>query len=211
MTTSPALSLRDRKRLETRSRIEDAAVSLVLRDGLELTTVDAISERANVSPRTFFNYFDSKDSAILGVHQAEASEELMAQHLADHRDDDLIESVVRLLVTVMGASLESRTTIHNDRLELIRRHPGLLGGQVAQLSARAGMLTSTIEELMATSPEFINDDVDRTSHAELMLAICGGAVRSAVREWAADGSLRPVETIETRAVALIKEIVGKLA
>ena len=52
---------------ETRARLEEAAVTLVLRDGLEQTTIGTISELADVSPRTFFNYFDSKDSAILGL------------------------------------------------------------------------------------------------------------------------------------------------
>lgn len=211
MTTTPAIGIRDRKRSQTRARIGDAAVFLVLRDGLDATTVDAISERADVSPRTFFNYFDSKGSAILGVHQTRVSEELMSLHLAEYGGDGLIGSVVRLLVTVMGPSPESRADIQDDRLEVIRRHPQVLSGQLAQLTARAGKLTETIETLMARTDGFLDDDTNRASYAELMLATCGGAVRVAIREWAADGSLQPVETIEQRAVALTKELSRRLA
>ena len=72
MTTAP-MGLRERKRAQTRHRLEEAAVGLALRDGLDKVTIDAISERADVSPRTFFNYFDSKEDAILGVRPPDVS------------------------------------------------------------------------------------------------------------------------------------------
>ena len=68
-----AIGLRERKRAQTRRRLEEAAIGLALRDGLDKVTIDAISERADVSPRTFFNYFDSKDDAILGVSPPDVS------------------------------------------------------------------------------------------------------------------------------------------
>jgi AcrR family transcriptional regulator len=206
VTSQPTLGRRDRKRLETRARIEDAAVFLVLRDGLEATTVDAISERADVSPRTFFNYFDTKDSAILGVPQMRGDEDLVSAHLGS----DLVESVVRLLMDAMGVSLESRTTTHDDRLEVVRRHPEVLAGQMSQLTARAGRLTAAIEELMTATPAFVHD-ADVHARAELTMALGMAAVRVAVREWAADGRLRRVDTLRTRATALINETMEKLA
>ncbi|MFW9031587.1 TetR/AcrR family transcriptional regulator [Corynebacterium striatum] len=60
------MSLREQKRLETRLRIEDAATSLVDKRGFSATTIEEICEHAGISRRTFFNYFDSKDSAVLG-------------------------------------------------------------------------------------------------------------------------------------------------
>jgi AcrR family transcriptional regulator len=206
MPSTPSPGLRDRKRIQTRARIEDAAVFLVLRDGLEATTVDAISERADISPRTFFNYFDSKDSAILGVPQAGPDEEVASVEL----DGDLVQAVVRLLMRAMGVALESRASMHEDRLEVIRRHPQVLAGQMTQLSARAGRLTAAIEELMAATPVFA-DAEDLAPRAELVLALCGGAVRAAARQWAAEGPSGSVQDIEQRATALIKEVVGKLA
>ena len=205
MSNQPT-GLRVRKRIQTQARIEDAAVFLVLRDGLEATTVDAISERADVSARTFFNYFDSKDSAILGVAHERPDEDLVRPPVGG----DLVESAVRLLMQAMGMTLESRATLHDDRHEIVRRHPEVLRGQMSQLSARAGRLTAAIEQLMTASSAFAQDD-DATSRAELLMALSMGAVRAAAREWAADGRLRPIDTIEQRAIALIKETVEKLA
>ena len=45
-------------------------------------TVDAIAERAGVSPRTVFNYFPTKEEAVLGVCPARLSEEDAAAFLA---------------------------------------------------------------------------------------------------------------------------------
>jgi AcrR family transcriptional regulator len=206
MADHPPPGRRDRKRLETQARIADAAVFLVLRDGLEATTVEAISERADVSARTFFNYFDTKDSAILGVPQVRDDEDLVSAQPGG----DLVESVVRLLMDAMGVRLQSRTTTHDDRLEVVRRHPEVLAGQMSQLTARAGRLTAAIAELMTATPTFA-DDQDATARAELMMALAMSAVRVAVREWASAGRLRPVDSMHRRATALIYETLEKLA
>lgn len=65
----PAVGVRDRKRAETFRRIHEAAVDLTLRDGLAAATVADIAERAGVSRRTFFNYYPSKEDAVLGLRE----------------------------------------------------------------------------------------------------------------------------------------------
>jgi AcrR family transcriptional regulator len=124
--TSENLGLRDRKRIETRERLERCAVTLVMRDGIEHATVDAISELADVSPRTFFNYFDSKEDAILGLRDAEITDEMIAAHIARYPGSDPVESIVRLIVTMLGTSIAERE-VRATRLELVLRHPQLLG------------------------------------------------------------------------------------
>ena len=57
--------LRERKRRETLQRIADVGLKLFLSKGFEATTVDEIAAAADISRRTFFYYFDSKDDILL--------------------------------------------------------------------------------------------------------------------------------------------------
>jgi len=61
--------LRQRKRRETRASLSLAAIRLcVERGGWENVTVDDIAAAANVSPRTFRNYFSTKAEAVAALH-----------------------------------------------------------------------------------------------------------------------------------------------
>src|SRR3954454_14294289 len=64
--------LRERKKLATRLALHQAALELVAERGLDRVSVDDIAGRADVSPRTFFNYFATKDEAVLGLDPAAA-------------------------------------------------------------------------------------------------------------------------------------------
>ena len=58
------LSRRERKKLETRQGLLKAAQALFLEQGYRATTVEEITERADVSKGTFFNYFPSKEALL---------------------------------------------------------------------------------------------------------------------------------------------------
>jgi AcrR family transcriptional regulator len=60
--------LRNRKRRETRLALSHAAIRLSMQRGWENVTVDDIAAAANVSPRTFRNYFSTKAEAVAAGH-----------------------------------------------------------------------------------------------------------------------------------------------
>lgn len=62
------VGLRERKRRETRVALSQAAIRLSMRRGWETVTVDDIAAAANVSPRTFRNYFSTKAEAVAAAH-----------------------------------------------------------------------------------------------------------------------------------------------
>jgi AcrR family transcriptional regulator len=58
------LGLRERKKLDTRRALSDAALQLAFEKGLENVTREDIANRSGVSLRTFSNYFTGKYDAI---------------------------------------------------------------------------------------------------------------------------------------------------
>src|SRR3954469_15515616 len=60
-TGVPSAGLRAWKKERTRTTISDVATGLFMRDGFEAVTVAQIAEAAEVSVKTVFNYFPSKE------------------------------------------------------------------------------------------------------------------------------------------------------
>src|SRR3712207_5762280 len=89
--------LRERKKLATRTALHEAALRLVAERGLDGVSVDDIAERADVSPRTFFNYFPSKDDAVLGLDTtaAERQAEAVRARPAGEPPLDALRAVAR--------------------------------------------------------------------------------------------------------------------
>ncbi|HEX3678635.1 MAG TPA: TetR/AcrR family transcriptional regulator [Galbitalea sp.] len=207
-TSEPGL--RERKRAETRDRLETAAVTLVLKNGLEHATLDAICEAADVSTRTFFNYFDSKEDAILGLKDSAITDESMAALIASHAGADPVELTVRLMFGVLSPSISS-STLFTSRMKIVKLHPQLLGRMANQMQRMTEQLTNAIRPILRSAPEFVNEDVTETDlSVEVMLSLCSGATRAAVKEWATKGNQAPLAAVEQRAIELVRNTVKRI-
>lgn len=58
------LTRRERKKEETKERIFNVAMKLFKSRGFEETTIDDITEKADVAKGTFFNYFPKKEAVL---------------------------------------------------------------------------------------------------------------------------------------------------
>jgi AcrR family transcriptional regulator len=207
-TSEPGL--RERKRAETRDRLETAAVTLVLRDGLERATLDAICESADVSTRTFFNYFDSKEDAILGLKDSTITPDAVDELLRENDGADAVELTIRLMFRVVNPSIASSKLLPS-RMKIVKQHPQLLGRIANQMQRMTEQLTSAVRPILQTIPGFADEEsAESEVVAEVMLALCSGAVRAAIREWATSGNQAPIAAVEERAIGLVRNTIERI-
>jgi AcrR family transcriptional regulator len=205
------VGLRERKREETRMRLEQAAVDIALADGIEHATVDAISAAANVSPRTFFNYFATKEDAILGSQDPAIATAAIERRVAEHTGGDVITSVMGLLVAAMGPKLPDHR-LQKSRMKLAKKHPELLTRQIDQFTAVSGQLLGAVETIISTSDRFGDQTPEeRRTSAELVFTICGGAMRATLKNWMAAGGRGSQDEIQARAISLVKDTKERLS
>jgi AcrR family transcriptional regulator len=101
-TSAPyPVSRRERKRTETRQRIFRAAMKLFAERGILDTTVENITEAADVGKGTFFNYFPSKEHVLgmlLQIQLAKVAEALQAAESGQLPIREVLHQFMRRIV-----------------------------------------------------------------------------------------------------------------
>ena len=167
--------LRERKKLATRLSIHRAALQLVAERGLGVSVED-IAERAEVSPRTFFNYFPSKDDAILGLDPA-ASHHMVEAFLARPATEAPVRAL-RAVAAAQAAEMAEETELWPLRMRVIEAHPALLGRLAAAFGQSERAMATAIAQRTGTS-------VDAGIYPMLLAGVAAAATRSALHRWLA--------------------------
>jgi len=113
----------------------------VLEKGFDALTVDAICEASNVSQRTFFNYFGTKENAILGRFAPSVDEGKAREFLAS-KDPHIMKQILGLVVVT--EEFQNNQDLELKRIEVLRRNSDLMGRQFERFSKVA----TEIEELI---------------------------------------------------------------
>src|SRR5918994_2170004 len=132
MPPTATLGRRERKKLETHRSLSTAARELALAKGLDRLTVEEIADAADVSVRTFFNYFSCKEEALVGIDPGvlEELEEALRERPEGERP---LEALRAVLVSGVGG-VEGAVHRWSLRTELVGRHPALLPRHLAALA-----------------------------------------------------------------------------
>lgn len=174
-------SLRERKREQTWNAIHEAAAAQAFaHEQLSNVSIDAIAAEANVSPRTFFNYFASKEDAIIGQKDPVVSAAL-AESFTLSPGDDLIEKTTTLLLAVFRSTMSGGGT--QRRRELMGRHPELLRRGTDHVEAVKTRVQDLVADRLLALPPWqglANDSVEVADAALMIVSTAGAVMRVAV-------------------------------
>ncbi len=187
------LGLRERKKLATRQALCDAALQLALHEGVTALTPERIAEQVHVSPRTFRNYFSSKEEAIVAGLQDRAHE--VADNLRRRPAD---ESIWESLRAVLVPSLQTAIPGHDlkNLLGLIRCHHALLAEHLAGFEQLSRQLAEVIAERTGT-------DATRDLYPRLLADASGIALKTSLGLWATGATGRSLGDIFGEALDLL--------
>ena len=176
--------LRERKKAATREALGDAAWSLCVEHGLDRVTVEQIARAAGVSLRTFFNYFSSKEEAIVGDGPELPSEDAQLAFVADR------SPLLHAMADLFSASVTA--TLQDQELVLLRRavmktDPELAGKRWATIHRFEAEVTDLVRRRLADEyPELAADAAHLLQRARLTAFLAIAGMRHAWLTWMED-------------------------
>lgn len=174
---SPAQSLRERKKAQTRRSIQQHALRLFLDQGYDNTTVEDIATAAGVSHMTFFRYFPTKESVV----ESDDYDPLIARLIAERPlDEDPLTALHRALASGLVSIYEADEQALLARTRLILATPALRARLWQNQSATEQLFT---DALMARRP------ADDPLRIRVLAAASLAALTTALTVWVErDGS-----------------------
>ncbi|WP_394840230.1 TetR/AcrR family transcriptional regulator [Pendulispora rubella] len=198
------LGLRERKKLETRRAIADVAMELFAERGFDAVTVADIAAAANVSTKTVFNYFATKEDIVL-----------LRRELVD---EDLLRAIrsraagASVLSVVRQHTLETAERLRNvppERRAVFRKVLQSAPTVLARFRQMAQSREEALARLLAEETGTDGEDAEPFVVAALLgvmnhLAFCG------VTGWPGGKRRTPVKIAEEieRAFALLEHGLG---
>jgi AcrR family transcriptional regulator len=188
--TEPPVSLRERKKLATRRLLRRAALDLVAERGLPNVTVEDIAEAAEVSPRTFFNYFPSKEAALFGGDPERAAE--LREGIASGAPGKSALDALRVVLTRDSEAIaDELRELGGDpadwlrRMKVARTDPHVRAAHGAQMA----MIERALAEGLAAR---LGTDQETDLYPGVLAAAAVGVVRACLTFWAGNGGTAPL-------------------
>jgi len=186
----PRASLRERKKLATRRSLRRHALDLVAKRGFAHVTVEDIAEAADVSPRTFFNYFPSKEAALFGADPDRAAS-LRERLVREAPGAPALEALRIVIGSDAQAAADDLRELGGDpvgwlrRMKEARADPHLRAAHAAQMALVERAAAEGLAERLGVDPE-------RDPYPALLAATATAVFRSSISMWAASGGSVPL-------------------
>jgi AcrR family transcriptional regulator len=169
-------SARESLKAQVWSDIHVAALSLAMDDGLAASTIDRIAEKSGISRRTFFNYFPSKEDAILGIREPVIPADALTDFHASTADN--LTRTVFLLARVFQAARPPSAS-KMTRRDVVQKFPDLLGHFARSGEAVATLVEPVIRPLLAHPLTADSEATDGRDEAQMLVSAAKAIIISA--------------------------------
>lgn len=190
------VGLRERKKLATRQALSWAAIRLATERGLENVHVEDIAAAAGVSPRTYNNYFSSKEEAICAMTVDRAA--LIGATLLDR---PAAEPLADALLAAFLTYYQPPGDLDREQVmatQLMMKAPSLRGEFLRTSEVVETRLAEAIAQRLGVDPV-------RDMYPQLVASVAMAGVRVGIGYWLATGTDEPfgsvIGTAITRALA----------
>jgi len=193
-SAAPVEGLRERHRKRTAADLEEAALALFCTKGFDAVTIDDIAAAADVSRRTFFRYFASKEDVILSDHPKRLDE----LHAALNRrpaDEPALTALRHAILSLAGSYEEQRDHML-ARFRLVTDTPALEARSLCLQRNWETSVTAMLAERMGVDPA---KDLRPGTVAATTMA----AMRVATANWLAGGGQGDLPAIVAAALDLL--------
>ena len=193
-SAAPVEGLRERHRRRTAADLEEAALILFNEKGFDAVTIDDIATSADVSRRTFFRYFASKEDVILSDHPRRLGE---LQAALDRRpaDEPALTALRQAILSLAGSYEEQREQMLR-RFRLITDTPALEARSLClQRNWETGVTVMLADRMGVDPAEDLRPGV--------VAATTMAAMRIATANWLAGGGDGDLPAIVAAALDLL--------
>ncbi|MFJ9826329.1 TetR family transcriptional regulator [Streptomyces sp. NPDC101160] len=175
-----APGLRERKKQRTRDALIRVALELFTTQGYERTTVDEIADAVDVSQRTFFRYFATKEDVAFAVQQMVEQRFLrsLAERPPEEGPFDALRNAVLGGWDTIGEAIEEVVPVelYLRTFHLIESTPALLAVHLR----RSNEMEDTLARMIAEREGL---DVDEDPRPRIAVAAFGGVMRVTGQLW----------------------------
>ncbi|HEV3364728.1 MAG TPA: TetR family transcriptional regulator, partial [Acidimicrobiia bacterium] len=177
-SAAPVEGLRERHRRRTAAELEEAALDLFTQKGFDAVTIDDIAAAADVSRRTFFRYYASKEDVVLSDHPKRLGE---LQAALDRRPaEEPALTALRHAILSLADRFEEQREHMLRRFRLVTTTPALEARSLCLQRNWETSVTAMLAERMGVDP---GNDL----RPGVVAATAMAAMRVATANWLAGG------------------------
>ncbi|WP_248761960.1 TetR family transcriptional regulator [Pseudarthrobacter sp. SSS035] len=196
--------LRERKRAATRASITGVARKLTAERGLNGYTVEEVCELAEISRRTFFNYFPTKEDAILGHVDDEIPRDVIEGFIAGGASSPSGEISATLFQDLIGLSLklsENMAASEEETRQLIgviKKEPQLMLRIIGATEEREAEFARVLAAREGVSPDH--------PVVQMAVALLGNIARKSSMAYFSEGNTRPYQELLLENIAAARQL-----